>query len=64
MQLGLFYQLSRNYEEVEKGKTSLMVAQQEQLVAVKREETQKIQAKIQAVCALIASLSRSALFNP
>ncbi len=41
---------------MEKGKTSLMVAQQEQLVAVKREETQKLQAKIQAVCALIASI--------
>jgi regulator of protease activity HflC (stomatin/prohibitin superfamily) len=38
----------KNYEEVEQQKTSLMVAHQEQLVVVKREETARLQAKIQA----------------
>jgi len=41
-------EVRRNYEEVEKQKTSFLVAQQEQLVAVKKEETKKQQARIQA----------------
>ncbi len=43
-------QSCRNYEEVEKQKTSLLVAQQQQLVSLKKEETLKQQARIQAVC--------------
>jgi regulator of protease activity HflC (stomatin/prohibitin superfamily) len=38
----------RNYEEVEKQKTSLLVAQQQQMVTLKKEETMKQQARIQA----------------
>jgi hypothetical protein len=41
--------MRRNYEEVEKQKTSLLVAQQQQMVTLKKEETMKQQARIQAV---------------
>jgi len=41
-------EVRRNYEEVERQKTSLLVAQQEQLVSLKKEETKKQQARIQA----------------
>jgi len=41
-------EVRKNYEEVEKQKTSLLVAQQQQLVSLKKEETLKQQARIQA----------------